>query len=437
MKTKSGIQYIFLQLFIITLPFIATAIPLPGETLTVSYFFIFILAFLIFINKSSLPVTFDNKTFTLLAFILVAAASTLFRLMHANSATLVSGRGEMLYIKNVKQIISFGIMLLHFIVLRHIFARMKINSLQKIMGLFTSATFIIALYSFYQFFALINNWPYTDILRNNTHYSIVVPEAARGWIGTIGIPLRRTWAFMPEPSFWGTYLLIAIGLLFPFAYNSKNIKNRVVFITLIIALIISFSRSAWAGLMLLSLYFFYVQLRKLRFKLKIPLLLFAALAAALIFGSVYFSKRFDILINAVTFSDWSSSERFGTFGKAFEVFFEHPIIGIGWGNTPFFLKSEVTYNFYVQILLETGIIGFILFILFLTQIYRSLNSFIDKVKDDEEASKLAFGLKMSFLALLIIWINIPTYNFSYIWFILSLIVALPASYNNSKPGVLK
>ncbi len=66
-----------------------------------------------------------------------------------------------------------------------------------------------------------------------------------------------------------------------------------------------------------------------------------------------------------------SSGRFGMWEKAFEYWSESPIFGIGWMNFQnryLFYNGYVTYNthnVYIQLLCETGVVGIVIFLMFL------------------------------------------------------------------------
>jgi O-antigen ligase len=280
------------------------------------------------------------------------------------------------------------------------------------------------------------DWPFIDILRTKCGYSIIPKEAAYGWVNWAGLSkLPRVWAITPEPSFWGSFLLIPISMIFPLTSRNKRWKIYMMFYILV--LIITFSRSAWFGLVIIVLYNMYDLLKKRKWI--IPVNNLVKIISAIIIASgicVYVTIRWHAVIEAIILmKDWSSMERLNTQVDGIMLFIRHPLIGIGWGNTPFYLKNTVTYNFYLQLLLEVGIVGFLVFGVFLLQIWKKLDSFSSKLdfsdQRDFETSKLITGLKTSFFAILIIWLNLPAYNFSYFWFVFAMMITLPKIYAKS------
>jgi O-antigen ligase len=418
MNYKSTFTLRVLQLFIISLPFIAFGITIGEDTLPLSFCLLFLLGWIILVKKQS--ITIDNTTKTLFIFFIILIISACYRLFILPDGA-ISYRGEIMYIKNLKQLTMFFLMILHFLILRSILKKYSLEFIQNIIKFFISVCFVISLYSIYQFFAFQYNLPFADILRISKSYSITRGVELSSWIG-----LPRARAFMPEPSFWGTFLLLPFSLVLPYAFEKRKFKYQLLLFIFLIAQFLTFSRSCWFGfLFVLTCFIFYKivyekkLIRAIKISFVILFLIFLLTAFIVPQKAVLFERLF-------TFTDSSAVERFEVQKLTFQMFLEYFVIGIGFGNTPFFLKHQVTHNWYLQLLLETGIIGFSIFMFFLFQIWNRLKRFEKKIKfsQNRNLKKLALGLKLVFISILFIWINLPGYNFSYIWFILALITVL-------------
>jgi len=140
----------------------------------------------------------------------------------------------------------------------------------------------------------------------------------------------------------------------------------------------------------------------------------------------------------ISFNDISTMHRFKIQVLAFQKFLKVPFIGYGWGTTPYVLKDlvrwghQVTYNMYIQILLEIGLVGFTVFAAFLYAIWRNFKKaeqyiMTYNIDRNSNIARMLFGLKLAFIAIVYNWLNLPAYNFSYTWFILVIITIIPAS----------
>jgi len=139
-----------------------------------------------------------------------------------------------------------------------------------------------------------------------------------------------------------------------------------VFLTLgkgeIIALIIGFSYLFWK--------------QKLNKKILIPVLIVIILISSIPL-SQYAGKFWERIVNIA--NDPNTQFRVAELCAAREIFFKHPLLGLGTGNLklayknllPWSVESE-SNNFFLQVLLELGIIGFAVLILVSRAIYSEI-----------------------------------------------------------------
>lgn len=79
------------------------------------------------------------------------------------------------------------------------------------------------------------------------------------------------------------------------------------------------------------------------------------------------TKRiFEGINNALTTGEIDNSGRTQLYDQAWIYFFENPVLGIGWYyfKTKYAFRGTYVHNIYLQLLCETGVIGFTVFIIF-------------------------------------------------------------------------
>jgi len=167
--------------------------------------------------------------------------------------------------------------------------------------------------------------------------------------------LLRAYATFPHPNVLGGFLAILLPLIITQLNNKKKIFYLLTLGFGIIALALTFSRSAWIVAVLGCMYVLLKNKKRLFF----PALLFAAL-------TVFF------IGNTFGFQDESVVVREQLNTAALSMFRVSPVIGNGLGNflvrLPDYLVSRTIYflqpahNIYLLVLAETGIIGFAIFL---------------------------------------------------------------------------
>lgn len=415
-----------MKLFIISLPFIAFGINAGSDTITLSFVLIFVLTAFYLLNKLSIPLPADDVTVLFYIFLIFAAFTSYHSIMtYRFYDTLLGDTPEA---KDLKQIIMLLFMLVHFIVLRLILRKFNMSQVQNLIWFFIYVSLAVSVYSLYQFIALKYELPFGDILRNTKSYSMALASEKSSWLST---GMVRTRAFMPESSFWGAYLLVPISLLLPFAFSRRNLRTSLMLFIFLLAMFLSFSRTGWLALAILIVLFLYQKLvqDKMLYRV-INIVLYTSLFILLLTNFILPN-----LIETISsFADYSATVRFSTQKISFLTFLKYPLLGVGWANTGFFISDISTYNFYLQLLLETGIIGFLIFTVFLYKIFRKLSR-VEKALLAEAGATAeidtVFGIKLAYLSILIVWFNSAAYNCSYIWFFIALSAALPNVMNNS------
>ncbi|MGH9607864.1 MAG: O-antigen ligase family protein [Terracidiphilus sp.] len=144
------------------------------------------------------------------------------------------------------------------------------------------------------------------------------------------------------------------------------------------------------------------------------------------------------IVNPLHTHDYLMSDafvRFTSWASAWNLFTQSPALGVGWGNftavhglgNPYFVPDMSTaYNIYLQLLAETGLVGFVAFFYLVVRSWqqaqrqwRRSEDFIDRV--------LAFGVQGALLSMLVHgFVDVPfAWNPQYgtlLWTLLALLV---------------
>ncbi len=202
--------------------------------------------------------------------------------------------------------------------------------------------------------------------------TFVVETAFRRWL--------RAYGSLPHPNmlagFLSVGLLIAVWLYQKTEYGLKKILLPVFFAILSLGLFTTFSKSAMVALGVAALFLWAVAfLKKQTKETKITLLKFTLifLVVAVIFSGVFWEPVSGRIGGDGRLEIKSTSERLSYAAEAWQIVKVHPIFGIGLGNYTLAVHNEINpnlqswdyqpvHNIYLLILVEMGIIGFILWL---------------------------------------------------------------------------
>ncbi|MFA4845339.1 MAG: O-antigen ligase family protein [Patescibacteria group bacterium] len=204
-------------------------------------------------------------------------------------------------------------------------------------------------------------------------------------VETVSGRTLRAYGTLPHPNIFGGYL--AIGVL-ALAWLTRFVKNKREFIGMLIGsailgstLVITFSRSAWLGLLigLMVLVGLMLKYKKMPPKHAIPVMSLGLVCAVVTLG-IFYSEvfaRFNPTLRLEAISIEERASQYQTFGS---VFFSSPFLGVGPSAYTFTLAKQdpgqpvwsyqPIHNAFLLILAELGIIGFALFILWIGRIGR-------------------------------------------------------------------
>lgn len=244
----------------------------------------------------------------------------------------------------------------------------------------------------------------------------------------------RAYGTFQHPNIFGGFLAISILLIFVLVKSpqSKLLKiiTKILFVFFSFALFFSFSRSAILGLFIASflyLVFYYqtIYFKKIAYYFIFGILIFTILAGIyrpLIWGRATGQGRLE---------QQSISERESSYSGAWNLFKSQPIFGTGFGNYTLSLYKndkqknvwdyQPVHNAFVLVISEIGILGVVLFVIFLKTI-------VIKMKTDKKTKSIIF----SFVVLLVILGCLDHYLYSLYPGLMLLSVGLGLSFLGSK-----
>lgn len=214
------------------------------------------------------------------------------------------------------------------------------------------------------------------------------------------ISTRITGTF-DNPNVMGEYLLFVIPLAMTYFFNKKGLIKKIIALgiigTMTISLALTYSRGCYLGLIAS------VGIFLLLINLKFIILFLAGILAVPFVLPASIINRFTSIGNT---GDSSTSYRISIWKGAIDMIKDYWYRPIGQGTTAFNsiyplysysgVGAEHTHNLFLQIIIETGILGIISFIGILFKFYQTLCNGL-KVSEDKEISlsMIAFVSGMS------------------------------------------
>lgn len=189
-----------------------------------------------------------------------------------------------------------------------------------------------------------------------------------------------------QPAMAAGPMIMGIGAILSsveFKRNNQNVLDYLALFILLIGLIMAGKRSILIWGIIASLLTYY-SASSMKNKTKRILNLTSGLFVVLLFiiglsnyDSLPFLERITRTINGIIEGEDVTSGRIVLYERAWELFKENPIFGIGWGQFIQVTSGQLlsrdlsVHNVYLQLLTETGLVGFILIIVPLIFVYYS------------------------------------------------------------------
>lgn len=234
-----------------------------------------------------------------------------------------------------------------------------------------------------------------------------------GYIGTLLVPRSGTFE---EGNFAGLYFMSSLAI----AAWARKYWFALLALS---GIVLSLSTSAVLGLVIFV--FMYIALGQIGIFKKASFALLTLVIGILTFYYLGFDTKFEEGAGS------SGAVRLNEAMTGLEIFSSNPIFGAGLGQYGFLFNrfewdptlsiftsagKHIPNNVYVELLSETGMVGFLLFLVFWGKWMRSFTATNRQVF-------LPFGLGM-----LAVWIAYPTFNITYLWCMAGLGLAIQKNY---------
>ncbi len=249
--------------------------------------------------------------------------------------------------------------------------------LDKLIKLFMIIAFLLSCLGILQYFTLgATSTTWVDIKTN--------PDLKTRVIGTFG-----------NPNVFAEYLEhilpVAMALVIAYKSKSKKIITAIMFITMLICLVLTFSRAAWIGFAgAVGLFLL------LKYASMIPIGIMMMVAAIPFMPKIIIQR-----ILSINLSDTSNSYRMYIWEGTMNMIRDFWKTGVGFGYWAFkntFMEYSIkgtrawhSHNLYLEILAEIGLFGFLSFIWLIIATFSSAIKFIKRTKD-KYLSLLSTGL---------------------------------------------
>ena len=264
--------------------------------------------------------------------------------------------------------IYFSAFILFFVLINQIENKQELAGFLKFLLL---GAFFVSLYGIYQ-------------------YLVGTPLPA-GWVDVEQNPAIRTrvYSVFGNPNVLASYLVLLIPFSCALFLDTKKVAVKFAYFaltgTLCLTLLFTFSRGGWLGVLASLLVFALLKDRRV-----LILILIVLLASAALLPEV-FLQRISTIGSPL---DTSNAYRLRVWQESLGIIKDFPLTGIGLGHEsflsiyPFYMldrgKSPFhTHNTYLQVLVETGIIGLLVFLWLLLSYFKRGLKAIASTRDKE------------------------------------------------------
>lgn len=248
-----------------------------------------------------------------------------------------------------------------------------------------------------------------------------------------------------EPLYFSNFLLVPFFILLRRYFSEKKFFSKYFWLTILILIniILGISRGAYLALaislvlLIITVAIYYKQYLQKVWGLLIILIVASLLSAFLVYGlngreaSSNFADH-TAVDNVQT--DGSALDRVSSYSQAVNLYKSNPIFGIGLGNFGILMTPKeninksgyaIVNNEYLEILVETGIIGFLLFLAFIIFYLKELSIGYQNANPDKKLT-----ITFLFLGVFAIFIQYNFFSTLYIIHIWAFLALLKGEAEN-------
>ncbi len=307
------------------------------------------------------------------------------------------------------------------------------KTLKTLLSFLFASTLIVGLFGIFQFIGDMTGLPlYVTGLHEKYSKDI------------LGFP--RVQSTAAEPLYFANFLLIPLFLILPFIrdcrYTSKSILySRPVLLGIfgigILNFILTASRGAYIAFAVgLAIYFVYLSRKSAALIIWLAASLIIIVLALNLFSNNQTQTAMDRFINHVTtlFEGSSFEERKTTINAALAFFTEHPYIGYGLGSFGILFNEAsstesknglaIVNNEPAELLVETGMLGFIMIMFFFYALFRRAVNILYKQNNNIFLKNILLGASLALISILIQYQTFSTLYIMHVWFLIALIISI-------------
>lgn len=312
---------------------------------------------------------------------------------------------------------------------------------------------VVAVYAFFEFLAITFN--------SNIAVSVINVFDFLPFVEVdLDYRLKRVSSLTYEPPALGMYLVTISGFMFSYILTSTKRSKFIPFFIVIVLALLSKSRSAFVIIIaqvFIGIIYAYKVNRRFRVIFNKGVLgLLILFIGVLVFKTNLVVDTINERLKALNFAEMKYSEsnhsvsnksRLGIQYANFLVFLENPIFGVGWGQQAYESKEKYPkwatkhnyefnhlylnegkksfppgYNLFLRTLTETGLIGFMVFIMFIGLFFYYGLRALKKMQSGYKYIPLT--ILIALFGFFLNWLQIDTFRIYGFWLCLSLIIHL-------------
>ena len=258
-----------------------------------------------------------------------------------------------------------------------------------------------------------------------------------GNVKHLHLPLARSTGFFDGPATFGNYILLLLPVIIGLSSYSKTRREKrwlgLSSLIILTAIIFSYGRGVWLGLIGGLTFMAILSSRRL----------FLSIVAGIIICSMFIislpSSEFAQRVLWTIRSERPLGDRIELWEGSLRIIGDYPVTGVGWkGFRRLYTRYNpieggelpcYAHNNFVDVAVESGLLGFGVFLWFLLGIYKVGFRIFKKLEDDGYFKGIAWGFLGSFTAFLIA--GLSQYNFGdsevvmLFYFLLGMVMVIP------------
>ncbi len=242
-----------------------------------------------------------------------------------------------------------------------------------------------------------------------------------------------------DPNYLALYLVTSLPLCLVLINSATSKLYKYLFyasaLLIFTTLLLTFSRSGLLALIIIS-FLYFIKLVKTNKRFLKYFLIIGVIA--LIFSVTIIGERVSSINSLMgvrsledveEIDDISLRQRFNIQIAGIKMWMQSPVFGIGINNfrdnsveyMPDYDKTKhVAHNTYLEILAGAGLISFVVFMYIIITTYLNIKNIQRSIKD-KLGLQIIEGIELSFVACIIMFIFITSYNFMYFWLMVAVV----------------